>query len=195
MNPGRDDSELVRATLDGEREAFAELVGRYQQVAFRAAYLITRETSAAEEAAQDGFVRAFNSLTTFRQAQPFRPWLLRIVTNLALNHVRGRSRRQRLWERVGLSTPTETERGADEIVLFEAVQRETWDAIRRLSEDDRLVLYLRYFLELPEKEIALVIGKAPGTVKSRLNRASARLRAVIESDYPGLVPARGENHG
>ncbi len=51
-----------------------------------------------------------------------------------------------------------------------------------------MVLYLRYFLELPEKEIAAVIGKAPGTVKSRLSRASGRLREVINKRYPGLRP-------
>ncbi|MGE0599256.1 MAG: RNA polymerase sigma factor [Dehalococcoidia bacterium] len=193
MNPEREDSELVRASLAGERDAYAVLVGRYQHVAFRAAYLITREATAAEEAAQDGFVRAFKSLNSFRSAEPFRPWLLRIVTNLALNHVRGRSRSRRLLERVGLSQRGRAEPPADEIVMVEASQRETWAAINRLSEDDRLILYLRYFLELSEKEMAVVIGKAPGTVKSRLNRASGRLRAVIESEYPGLVPAKGAN--
>jgi RNA polymerase sigma-70 factor (ECF subfamily) len=55
-----------------------------------------------------------------------------------------------------------------------------------LAPDDRAVLHLRYFLELPEREIAVAIDKAPGTVKSRLHRASQRLRAVIESKYPDL---------
>jgi RNA polymerase sigma-70 factor (ECF subfamily) len=195
VNPDRDDSELVRATLAGERDAFAELVGRYQEVAFRAAYLITRDAGLAEEAAQDGFVRAFQSLATFRQEEPFRPWLLRIVTNLALNQVRGRSRRRRLLERVGFGRESQFERAADDVVLTEDRQRQLWQAIRELPEDDRLVLYLRYFLELPEKEIAVVIGKAPGTVKSRLSRAGARLRVVIESRYPWLRPAEGGGGG
>ncbi len=55
--------------------------------------------------------------------------------------------------------------------------------------DDRVVLYLRYFLDLPEREIATAIGKRPGTVKSRLHRASTRLRVVIQQDYPTLAPA------
>src|SRR5207302_10692524 len=59
-------------------------------------------------------------------------------------------------------------------------------AVNELPADDRVVLYLRYFVELPEREIAAAIGKAPGTVKSRLHRASARLREVIETKYPQL---------
>lgn len=196
MNPERDDSDLVATVLSGDREAFAGLVGRYQQVAFRAAYLITRDAGAAEEAAQDGFVRAYQSLRSFRQGEPFRPWLLRIVTNLALNQVRGRSRRQRLFERVGLARPSQVEPAADDTFLATDRQRQLWRAIRELPEDDRVVLYLRYFLELPEKEIASVIGKAPGTVKSRLNRAGGRLRVVIETRYPGLRPvAEGGSGG
>ena len=62
-------------------------------------------------------------------------------------------------------------------------------SIGELPMDDRVVLYLRYFLDLPEREIATAIGKRPGTVKSRLHRASARLRVVIQQDYPTLAPA------
>ena len=189
MSPGRQDADLIAAVLGGDREAFGELVGRYQEVAFRAAYLITCDAGLAEEAAQDGFIRAHASLRGFRVEEPFRPWLLRIVTNLALNQVRGRSRRLRLLERVGMLAERPAEPAADDAVFATERQRELWRAIRELGEDDRVVLYLRYFLELPEKEIAAVIGMAPGTVKSRLNRASGRLRAVIEARYPGLRPA------
>jgi RNA polymerase sigma-70 factor (ECF subfamily) len=189
VSPQRDDDQAIAAVLSGDRDAFGELVGRYQEVAFRAAYLITRDAGLAEEAAQDGFVRAHQSLRSFRTGEPFRPWLLRIVTNLALNQVRGRSRRLRLLERVGVLSGAQREPAADDAVFANERQRLLWQAIRELPEDDRVVLYLRYFLDLPEKEIAAVIGKAPGTVKSRLSRSGARLRAVIEARYPALRPA------
>jgi RNA polymerase sigma-70 factor (ECF subfamily) len=67
-------------------------------------------------------------------------------------------------------------------------QRLLWHALNELPEGDRLVLYLRYFLDLPEREIAAVIARPAGTVKSRLHRACARLREVIEARYPGLRP-------
>jgi RNA polymerase sigma factor (sigma-70 family) len=62
-------------------------------------------------------------------------------------------------------------------------------ALNELREDDRVVLYLRHFVDLPEAEIADVIGKRPGTVKSRLNRAHGRLRELIERRYPDLRPS------
>jgi RNA polymerase sigma-70 factor (ECF subfamily) len=113
--------------------------------------------------------------------------VLRIVTNLALNEVRSRSRRRGLLERIGRVRPeppppidSEAERDEERALL--------WRAINELRVEDRIVLYLRYFLDLPEREIALAIGHPPGTVKSRLSRAAARLREVIERSYPTLRP-------
>jgi DNA-directed RNA polymerase specialized sigma24 family protein len=66
-----------------------------------------------------------------------------------------------------------------------------------LTGEDRVVLYLRHYLDLPEREIAAAIGQRPGTVKSRLHRAGARLRHVIDERYPGLRPEPagvGERH-
>ena len=100
---GRDEAAAVAAAVGGEgaTAAFGELVERYQEVAFRAAWLITRDAQDAEDVAQEAFVKAYRQLHTFRQGEPFRPWLLRIVQNQALNTVRSRSRRHGLFERGG----------------------------------------------------------------------------------------------
>ena len=182
-----DDAVLVARARRGDREAFGALVERYQEVAFRAAYLVVRDAAAAEDVAQEGFVRAYQSLGSFREGEPFRPWVLRIVTNLALNDVRGRVRRQGLMARFGRLRHEDTPAPEAEVVAGQQ-QAALARAINELSCDDRVVLYLRYFLDLPEREIAVAIGKAPGTVKSRLSRASARLRGVIEARYPELQP-------
>ncbi|MEX0782888.1 MAG: sigma-70 family RNA polymerase sigma factor [Dehalococcoidia bacterium] len=179
------DAEAIAAARGGDQDAFCALVARYQEVAFRAAFLVVRDPGTAEDVTQEGFVRAYQALGSFREGEPFRPWVLRIVTNLALNEVRSRSRRRGLLERVGrfrVELPPLPEREAEE----DEERALLWQAINELREEDRVVLYLRYFLELPEREIALAIGHAPGTVKSRLSRASARLRHVIERGYPGL---------
>jgi RNA polymerase sigma factor (sigma-70 family) len=187
----RDENAQVEAARRGDADAFAALVGRYQEVAFRAAYLVVRDAAAAEDVAQEGFVRAYQNLPTFHAGEPFRPWLLRIVTNLALNDVRARGRRLGLLERFGRQP--EAPPPAPETIAIEGEERALLlAAINELPPDDRLVLYLRWFLDLPEREIAGVIGKAPGTVKSRLSRAGARLRSVIEARYPALLPAREE---
>ena len=86
------DVEAVRQSSDGDASASGQLVAQHQQAAFRAAYLILRDAQAAEDIAQEGFVSAYSQQSRFRTDDPFRPWLLRIVTNLALNEVRRRKR-------------------------------------------------------------------------------------------------------
>lgn len=186
---GRDEAAAVAAAVGGDRAAsaaaFGELVERYQEVAFRAAWLITRDAQDAEDVAQEAFVKAYRQLHTFRQGEPFRPWLLRIVQNQALNTVRSRSRRHGLFERAAIFAPRSAEAPHAAVETADE-SAQVLAAIDELSADDKTILHLRYFLELPEREIADAIGKAPGTVKSRLHRASGRLREVIETKYPHL---------
>jgi RNA polymerase sigma-70 factor (ECF subfamily) len=134
---------------------------------------------------QEGFVRAYQELGRFRVGEPFRPWLLRIVTNLALNETRRRKRGLAMLERFGRIAPR-TEPGPERIAAASEQSQEVIDAISRLPDDDRVILYLRYFLELSEADMAQAIGKPAGTVKSRLHRAGRRLRDLIEKEYPHL---------
>ena len=180
------EAEAVREARSGDSEAYALLVGLHQEVAFRAAYLVVREAAAAEDVVQEAFVRAFRELGRFRDGEPFRPWLLRIVTNLALNEVRARGRKQGLLQRFGALRRDEEEPDPETPLVENERAAGVWSAINRLGQDDRLVLYLRYFLELDEREMARVIDRPAGTVKSRLHRASARLREVIEREFPEL---------
>ncbi len=183
-----DEARALAAAQDGDREAFGWLVERYQRVAYRAAYLVVRDETAAEEVAQDGFVRAFRSLHRFRAEEPFRPWLLQIVSNLARNELRARGRRRGLLGRLLRGDLPPTDPGP--APAHEAGERAEalLAAIAELSPEDQEVLHLRYYLELPEREIAAAIGQQPGTVKSRLSRAKERLRATIEDRYAGLRP-------
>ncbi len=164
-------------------------------MAFRAAYLIVRDEDDAADVAQDAFVRAYRALNTFDTARAFRPWLLRIVTNVALNSTRAAKRRQAATER--LVPDSEPPAGASQpAAAAEAAEQaeRVWEAIGGLSDDDQTLIYLRYFLENSEAEAAEAIGRPGGTVKSRLHRALKRLRQVIEDGYPDLQPlAAGES--
>jgi RNA polymerase sigma-70 factor (ECF subfamily) len=174
-----DDAELLARARRGDVHAYGELVDRYRQMAFRTAYVITRSSADAEDAAQEAFVKAYYALGRFRDDAPFRPWLLRIVTNEALNRRRSASRREavalRLADRRPGGAPPSPEAAALEGELRQAVLA----AVERLPERDRLVIAYRYFLDLGEAETAYALGVRPGTVKSRLSRALARLRAQI----------------
>ena len=149
-------------------------------VAFRTAWLITGSAADAEEAAQDGFVKAQKALGRFHEGAPFRPWLLAIVANEARNRVRAGGRRATLALRVAEERRPGDAVPSPEAALLDSERRdELLAAMARLSENDRRAIACRYFLELSEEEMAEVLECARGTVKSRLSRALERLRGEL----------------
>ena len=174
------ESELVERAKRGDQGAYGQLVQAYQGIAFRTAYLVVGDAAEAEEAAQEGFVKAYYALRRFRRGAPFRPWVLQIVANEARNRRRSAGRRTGLVLRTAAEAPSGEAAPSPEAALISGEeQKALLDAVNRLKEDDRLVISCRYFLELSEAETAEVLGWRRGTVKSRLSRALERLRAEI----------------
>ena len=154
---------------------------RYQQVAFRTAYMITGSAAEAEEATQDGLMKAYRALDRFRSGADPRPWLLRIVANEARNRVRSSERRHVLELRSAEgSRPGDAAPSPEAAAIATEDRRRLLGLVNGLSEEDRLVISSRYFLELSSEETAAALGIPEGTVKSRLSRALARLRASFE---------------
>lgn len=145
------------------------LVRRHQEVAFRVAYAICGDD--AEDAVQEAFVKAHGALWRFRAGAPWRPWLLRIVANEARNRRRSAGRREHLAVRAAAAT---VPAAAPDYTAGELTA-----AIDRLEPPHREVVLLRHVLELSEQEAAAALGCRPGTVKSRLSRALARLREEL----------------
>ena len=171
------ESDLVERARGGDVGAYESLVEEHQTIAFRTAYLITGSAADAEEAAQDGFVKANAALRRFRRGAPFRPWLLAIVANEARNRRRSARRRAELALRAAEAPPTGDAAPSPEAALLQAEERQRLlAAVNELGDDDRLVIACRYFVGLSEEETAAVIGRPEGTVKSRSARALARLR-------------------
>ena len=176
-----DDSELISRAQRGDAAAYEEIVQRYQQVAFRTAYVITGSAADAEDAAQEGFVKAYRALGRFRAGAEWRPWLLRIVANEARNRVRSSGRRHRLELRLTEGfRPGDAAPSPEAAAIASEERQRLLLLINQLDEDDRLVISSRYFLELSSEETAAALGIPEGTVKSRLSRALARLRARVE---------------
>jgi RNA polymerase sigma factor (sigma-70 family) len=177
-----DEPELVERARAGDAGAYAALVRGHQEIAFRTAYLICGNAADAEDAAQEGFVKAHRALGRFRAGEPLRPWLLTIVANEARNRRRSAGRRTALALRAaGEGHPSGEAAPSPEAALLAGERRAALlAAIGRLRDDDRLVIGCRYLLELSEAETAAALGVRPGTVKSRLSRSLARLRAELE---------------
>jgi len=175
-----DDAALVEQAKLGDVGAYEDLVRRYQDVAFRTAYLMTRSDAEAEDATQDAFLKAFRALAQFRSGSPFRPWLLRIVANEARNRVRATGRRERLALRAEQDHPPDDAAPSPEGVVLARERRQALlEAMNGLSGVDQLTIASRYFLELSEAEMADVLRCPRGTVKSRLSRALGRLRELL----------------
>ena len=155
----------------------------HQGIAFRTAYVLAGNAADAEEAAQDGFVKAYRALGRFRRGAPFRPWLLRIVANEARNRRRSAARRERLALRAaGQDRPGDAVPSPEAALFARESQEQLLAAIERLSEDHRDAIVCRYVLDLSEDETAAALGVRRGTVKSRLSRALERLREELEGE-------------
>lgn len=177
------DSRLVELARQGDAGAFGQLVQRYQEIAFRVAYLIAGDAHDAEDIAQDAFVKAYAALARFRAEAPFRPWLLQIVANEARNRRRSAGRRAHLALRAAEEQRNAASGDAapspETAALADEQRRLLLDALDSLRDEDRQAIAYRYFLDLSEAEMAEALGCARGTVKSRLSRALGRLREQL----------------
>jgi len=171
---GPSDHELIRAAQRGEEHAFAELVRRHEERAVRMAVGLVANREDARDLAQEAFLRVFRNLERFDFEYEFTTWLYRIVTNLAIDHLRKR--------RPAVSTTAEQEEEADLDLAdpegpapSDALdQMETAERVRacidRLAPHFRSVMILRELEGLPCQEIARIVGTTHVTVRWRLHR-------------------------
>ncbi|MCI0393872.1 MAG: sigma-70 family RNA polymerase sigma factor [Chloroflexi bacterium] len=186
--PGeRAESELIGRARQGSDSAWEALVRQHQDHVFRLAYLVLRDPAEAEDAAQEAFIRAYTALDRFDLSRPLRPWLLRIAVNVARNRRRALGRYVANLRRMLARTPEPVLSNAPAGDVQEQWRsRQLWQAVQRLNPAGQEVVYLRYFLDMSEADMAEALAVAPGTVKSRLHRALARLREVVENEFPDL---------
>ncbi|MBI4674040.1 MAG: sigma-70 family RNA polymerase sigma factor [Chloroflexi bacterium] len=170
------DAQLVTLTLDGQRDAFGELVRRHQTRAYNAALRVVANRQDALDVTQDAFVRAYDALASFDRARPFAPWLCTIVTNLALNLV------QRKHPAEALDEDNVAAFASDPVhhILETERQARVQQALRELPPAWRAVIELRHFQELSYDEIAVALNLPLSDVKSHLFRARQKLKQLLE---------------
>jgi RNA polymerase sigma-70 factor, ECF subfamily len=168
----------------GDAAAYEELVRMHQAIAFRVAFVAVGDRGDAEEAVQDGFVKAYRALGRFRDGAPFRPWLLQIVANEARNRRRSSGRRAGLALRAAAAASGDAAPSPEAAALSHERRERLLAALGSLDERDRAVLVHRFLLDLGEEETAAALGVRRGTVKSRTARALERLRATLGEEEP-----------
>lgn len=171
----------VRAVRQGDTQAFAPLVERYQRRLFGLALMLTRQPSAAEEVAQDAFVRAFTHLDAYDERRPFYPWLATIAVRLAQNWL---TRNARVAAREGREVEADLDSAvvSDPLVALIADERDRWlwRSVAALPSGERTAVILYYRQEMSVRDIASALGVTGGTVKTYLFRARQRLRRTAD---------------
>jgi RNA polymerase sigma-70 factor, ECF subfamily len=196
------DETLVAQAARGNREAFDELVRRYQSRVFQLVRILTSGDAEAEDLVQDTFVRAYRAVGRFRGDSTFRTWLHRIAVNVVRSHAaRRNSRGDRRRLGYARGEPLDSDHGdeeaaigrlaADEDLENAVVQRRMIDqALARLSPELRLLITLRDVQGLEYREIARITGLPIGTVESRIFRGRRRLRPMLEPLLVRSAPRR-----
>jgi RNA polymerase sigma-70 factor (ECF subfamily) len=176
------DEQLLARYLGGDRRSLEELFGRHRLTAYRVAYRLLGNEADALDAMQDGFIKVFTHLNGFQGRSSFKTWLLKVVSNAALDLGRQRGRRENLNGESGADADAEIPAAADDPGrdLERADLRRLLDeALARLPDAQRRTFVLHVDGELSYREVAEILGISIGTVMSRLFYARRRLRALL----------------
>lgn len=186
----RQEQQLVQASRAGDLGSFNSLVEKYQTQAYNVACRTTGDPALAEDATQEAFISAFRNISQFR-GENFRAWLLRIVINSCYDILRRRKREREVSLEVIEENPGSTipspEESPERYAMRQELARHIQKGLDALPKDQRSVLVLVDVQGLPYEEAAQALACNVGTVKSRLSRARAAMRAYL-SQHKELLP-------
>jgi len=171
------DRDLIVRARRGERDAFGELVTRYQTGVFNVCYRLLHERGEAEDLAQETFMRAYDRLHTFDLEREFGPWIRRVAANLCLNHLESQK----------VTAPLDEERDADESprpekqVEVQERSEQIRKALLSLPLHYRVIVELRHYQDLSYDEIATELNIPLSDVKSHLFRARKLLAEKLHA--------------
>ncbi len=189
---GPDDLELVARSQAGDTSAFSELVTRYRNRAYAMIYNMVRNEQDAWDLAQDGFLKAWKSISRFRGQSSFYTWLYRILMNVTIDAMR---RKQieggtEFDDQIGLqniapgaATAPKSEMEPADRMSDKEIRQRIDEAIAKLSPEHRTAIVMREIDGLEYTEIAEQMGCSLGTVMSRLFYARKKLQALLKDVY------------
>ncbi|MEN4042256.1 MAG: sigma-70 family RNA polymerase sigma factor [Anaerolineaceae bacterium] len=191
-----DEAQLVQAAQNGDLDAFNQLVLIYQEVAFNVAYRILSDDGESEDATQNAFLSAYRKISSYRGGS-FRAWLLRIVTNACYDELRRRRRHPTTAlephdndNDEDIESPSwlaDDSPGPENLYEHAELDRAVQSCLEDLPDEFRAVIVMVDVQGFNYDEVAQVIGKPLGTVKSRLARARLKVKNCLQGVWE-LLP-------
>jgi RNA polymerase sigma factor (sigma-70 family) len=175
------DQQLIEQTLKGDTSSFGKLVERYQDFVFTIAYRIMKVREEAEEVAQDSFIKAYESLNSFRGESKFSSWLYSIAYRKALDALR-KNKKYKASEIIDDITEGEVSGIEDALHYLEDEERKKaiQDCILKLSEDEAAIITLYYFQDQSVREISTITGLSEDNIKVKLYRSRKKLFGFLK---------------
>ena len=175
----KSENELVKASLEGDKQAFSEIVSRYQNMVARTVKGMLGDSVFSEDIGQDVFIKLFHSLSDFRGEAKLSTYIQKIAINLTLNEIK---RRKRFFS-------TFSQKGNNEMYEFEIADSETEEkkeaselvgkALMSLDPKFRIIVAMRMLQGYSTKETAEILDLPLGTVLSRLSRAQEQMKNIL----------------
>ena len=190
------DELLLRRAQDGDPEAFEQLIGPMEQKIWRICWHYTGNREAAEDCGQEAMIRIWRNLRSYRGECALDSWVYRIAANCCMDWLRKKKRDRSVsvepLREQGFD-PADTAPGTEEQAVAKDEHRRLREAISLLPEEQREALVMTQLEKVPYEEAARLLGVSEGTVKSRVNRAKARLKEILSENRELSPPGNVQN--
>ena len=189
MSTGPTDIEIIGAVLNGNQQAYAQIVERYQNYVYTLVLRYVKSREDAEEVAQDIFIKAYKALADFKGASKFSTWLYTITTTTCISFLRKKKLETHSLDNEKVMEAAENRDSGMNANQIEQKSKVTMvnNAINLLSPDDAEIITLFYKGEQTLEEIAQVLGIEANAVKVRLHRARTRLKEKMQKHFAAEV--------
>jgi len=176
------DEYYIREILKGDSGSFSQLVEKYSHLAFSLSMKILNQREDAEEAAQDAFIKAYNSLSSFQSSATFKTWFFRIVYNTSISKLRTRKNIEVKFEDIKISD-TEILATENAIGKLNADDRQRYllVGLERLEPDERALLKMYYYDEFSMDDVSVITGLTVSNVKVKIHRSRKKLLQELKS--------------
>jgi RNA polymerase sigma-70 factor (ECF subfamily) len=191
MNP--EETDWIEQVRQGNDDAFALLVERYQNAVYHLCYRMLGTGTEAEDAAQETFIRAYNAIERYDTGRKFSTWLLSIATNYCIDQLRKRRLFTLSFDDMPYFDLADNGPGPESSILLDERQRQVRQLLCSLSETDRAAVVLRYWYDYSYDEIAEVLNLTNSAIKSRLHRARLAL-AEAWDQHDGQTVVTPQTH-